>query len=85
MCMLTGSCQRVTQEIWSVTLQLVCVTSNHCVQVMCSGRPDGRWVGCLLGVQVVVGLVWSAVKPTRCLAPVTTVPHWLAELCLHLF
>lgn len=28
--------------------QPVSARGNRCVQTMCSGRQDGRWVGCLL-------------------------------------
>lgn len=37
-------------------LQLVSVTSNCHVQMMCSSRPDGRLVGCLPGVRVARGV-----------------------------
>lgn len=58
-------------------LQLTSVRSNRHVQMICSSRPDGRWVGCLLGVQVAGGVMHGQLlNPlTQCAGPVTTVLH----------
>lgn len=56
-------------------LQLVSVTSNHRVQMICSSRPDVSCVESLLGVQVAGGVMHGQLlNPlTWCAGPVTTV------------
>lgn len=58
-------------------LQLVSVTGNHHVQMIWSSRPDGRWVGYLLGVQVAGRVMCGQLlNPlTRCAGLVTAVLH----------